>query len=682
MEFALYVHPFNKKNMKNIIFSALALLSINLYAQKETNVASNINKVTVFFQGAQVEHEASVELKPGKQTIILNKLTDFIDPNSVQVKAQGDLTILSVTTRKNYEDVTLTNEQINTLNEKKKKLEEQDQKLRDEFNVLSYDKDLILRNRDLTSNQTGLKITELKEAYLFMHEKLTDIGTRQTAIYAELEALTVQINQIEQEIISQRSKPVINYSEIAVELDVAKTTTASFSFSYISPNASWQPYYDMRSDGIGKPVKLEAKGLISQTTGIEWKDVDLVLSTNDPYENSKEPELAPWYIYYYNYPQQQYVQQRTIPQFNYSGQKLKGEVIDAVSGEPLAFAKVSFSSNPTIGAVTDFDGKFEVIVPQNESYVTVSYIGYESVQLPISSPYLKFFLQPQQLELEEVMVMERKNMSFNTYSDALSSADVSYSYSEAPNVAGMLTNVEGVQLFKKREKDKAYNDEYTRQQNTYNWSPTVATTVTQKDLRVEYAIQSKFTIPSDGTEQRVNISNYDLAAAYEYHAAPKMDPSVYLSAQVSGWESLNLLNGEANMYFDGTYIGKTYIDVNSTKDTLSFSLGKDNKIQIERNRIKEKSTNKTIGSRQKFEVTWEIKVKNNGGASIPILIKDQFPISNDNDIKVKNGEYGDGTLNEQNGIITWKSKLNSGENKAIQFNYSVDYQNGAILYLE
>jgi hypothetical protein len=670
--------------MRKLLLLTLAFVSANYYAQKETNVSSTIEKVTVFFQGAQLEHSASTKLEPGKQSIVLNKLTDFIDPNSVQVKAQGDLTILSVTTRKNYEDVTLTDEQIKLLNEKKKKLEVEDQKLRDEFNVLSYDKDLILRNRDLTSSQTGLKITELKEAYLFMHEKLTDIGTRQTAIYEELEKLAVEMNQIEQEIISQRSKPVINYSEIVVELDVAKTTTASFSFSYISPNASWQPYYDMRSDGIGKPVKLEAKGLISQTTGIEWKDVDLVLSTNDPYENTTEPDLQPWYLYYYNYPQQQYVQQRTVPQFNYGGQKLRGEVIDAVSGEPMPFAKVSFPSNPSIGVVTDFDGKFEVIVPQNESYVTVSYIGYESVQLPINSPYLKFFLQPQEIELEEIQVMSYNSVNTEVMESlSFGYGDGIYQYSSAPNVAGVISSGENMELFG-RKKNKVYKDEEDGKYNSYayDWSPTVATTVTQKDLRVEYAIQSKFSIPSDGTEQRVNISNYDLAASYEYHTAPKIDPSVYLSAQVSGWESLNLLNGDANMYFDGTYIGKTYIDVNSTKDTLSFSLGKDNKIQIERTKIKEKCTNKTIGSRQKFEVSWEIKIKNNGGAAIPIFIKDQFPISNDNDIKVKNGEYGDGILNEQNGIITWKSKLNSGENKTIQFNYSVDYQNGAILYLE
>jgi uncharacterized protein (TIGR02231 family) len=161
-----------------------------------------------------------------------------------------------------------------------------------------------------------------------------------------------------------------------------------------------------------------------------------------------------------------------------------------------------------------------------------------------------------------------------------------------------------------------------------------------------------------------------------------MDPSVYLAAQVSGWEKLNLLNGESNLYFDGTFIGKTYIDVNSTKDTLSFSLGKDNKIQIERNRIQEKSTNKVIGSRQKFEVTWEIKVKNNGGANIPILIKDQFPISTNNDIKVKQGEYGDAKLDEKTSILTWNFLLSPSQSKTMQFNYSVDYQHGQVLYIE
>lgn len=665
--------------MKTRTFFIFLFAWITVFGQKDLSLPSNIKKVTVFFQGAQVEHYVTTDLKAGKQELVFEKLTDFLDPNSVQVKAKGELTILSVRTRKNYEDLKMTNSEISELNAKKHKLELQDQVLRDEYDILSLDKSLLLKNRDLKGNDQGLKVSELKEAYAFMHQKLTEINTRQTTIYNDLESLNKEMNRIDQEITSQRSKPVTNYTEIIVEIDVEKATKGEFFFSYISPNASWKPYYDMRSDGIGKPVRLEAKALVSQTTGVSWDNIDLVLSTNDPYENSKESILNPWYLTYYNYPQQKNVYTRQIPQYDYSGEKLSGEVIDASTGEPLPFAKITFPSNPNVGAVTDFDGKFEITVPKGEKYVTASYVGYNSIQLGITAPYLKFFIQPQELLLDEVMIVLEDSES------TLSAEDIS----RMPQRSLESISIRGA---RSKRKTKARSDAYLANGSStiltgngaasYQWSNNVTTTVTQKDLRMEYAIQSKFTIPSDGIDHRVHISNYELPAHYEYHSAPKLDPSVYLAAQVSGWEKLNLLNGESNLYFDGTFIGKTFIDVNSTKDTLSFSLGKDSKIQVERKRILEKSTNKTIGSRQKFEVTWEIKVKNNGGASIPIIIKDQFPISTNSDIKVKRGDYTEGKLDENTGILTWEFILNPTQSKSILFNYAVDSQHGQVLYIE
>lgn len=649
------------------------VVSIFSFGQKQLPLPSEIKKVTVFFQGAQVEHYRSTELKPGKQELVFEKLTDFVDPNSVQVKAKGDLTILSVRTRKNYEDLKMTNTEIAELNSKKKKLEDQDLVLRDEYDILSLDKNLLLNNRDLKGNEQGLKVAELKEAYTFMHQKMTEITSRQSAIFTELEKLNKEINQIEQEINSQRSKPVTNFTEIIVEVDVEKVTKGEFYFSYITPNATWKPYYDMRSEGIGKPVRLEAKALVSQTSGISWDKIDLILSTNDPYENSKEPILNPWYLSYHNYPQQKNVYTRQIPQYDYSGEKLRGEVIDASTGEPLPFAKITFPSNPNVGAVTDFDGKFEIIVPRGEKYVSASYVGYNTIQLGITAPYLKFFIESQELSLSEVVITSNSIKS-------ITREDIG----RMPN-----RSAEGISIRGSRKKEKGKSDAYLASGSSIGvnasanqWSNNVTTTATQKDLRMEYAIQSKFSISSDGIDHRVQIANYELPASYEYHAAPKMDPSVYLAAQVSGWEKLNLLNGESNLYFDGTYIGKTFIDVNSTKDTLSFSLGKDNKIQIERKRIVEKSTSRTIGSRQKFEVTWEIKVKNNGGAAIPILIKDQFPISVTSDIKVKNGDYEGAKLDEKTGVLTWNFQLNPSQSKSLIFNYSVDYQHGQVLYIE
>ena len=668
--------------MKRIIASILLGCSFfSAKAQKEINSVAPIKKVVVFFTGAQVQHEANIDLQMGRQDIVFQKLTDFIDPNTVQVKAQGDVTILSVRTRKNFEDLKISNEEIHALNVKKEVLYKKDQALRDEYVILEMDKNLLLQNRDLKGQDQGLKITELKEAYLFMHTKLTEVITRETAIYAELEDLQKKMNQIEQEIISQRSKPVINYSEVVVEVDVNKSCTAGFQFNYISPNATWKAYYDMRSDGIGKPVRLEAKANVSQTTGIEWKNVDLVLSTNDPYENAQEPTLQPWIIYYNNYPQQKTQTTRNLPQVVYAGEKLRGEVIDASTGEALPFARVQFANNPNIAAVTDFDGKFELTIPKGENYVNASFVGYNNAQQQITSTYLKFFLEPQEVNLEEVMIRGSRTEADDYYIDGIQVTSESNTISRQDiarmpvRVADMMQSVPGVQIGKKRKM------EFKNETAGYK-ANAVATTITKKDLRVEYAIQSKMSIPSDGMDHRVSIATHELPASYEYHVVPKIDPSVYLSAQVVGWEKLNLLSGESNIYFDGTFMGKSFLDVNSTKDTLSFSFGKDSKISVERTRVKEKSKIKTIGSRQKFDVTWEIKIKNNGGAMIPLIVKDQFPMSNQEDIKVKQGDLVDGKVDEKTGIITWSFLKGISGSQTITFDYSVDSQYGIQLYLE
>ncbi len=664
--------------MKTIFCCILSMLVLPIIAQKEIPVSAPLQKATVFFTGAQLHHEYTVELKPGKQEIVFQKLTDFIDPNTVQVKAKGALTILSVRTRKNYEDPKISNEEIEKLNSQKKALELKNEALQNEYNVLDLDRNLLLKNQELKGNDQGLKIAELKEAYAFMHQKLMEINTRQSAIYSELEELQKQINKIEQEILSQRSKPVINYSEIVVEVDVEKTGDAYFFVQYITPNATWKPYYDMRSDGIGKPVKLEAKANVSQTSGIEWKNIDVVLSTNDPYENAQEPAISPWYINYNNTPQKISQKTKQLPSVDYSGQKIRGEVIDASTGLSLPFAKITFPSNPTAGGVvTDFEGKFVIIVPKGETQLKASFVGYDQQQQTINSAYIKFFVKPQAVELLEVRVAT-KNVAA---SQLLTVGGVSSSWGDAEYTLSAsdisANSVRGA----RKQKVKTFMDSDDRSRDK-DYAPTVTTIVEKKDMRMEYTILSKMSIPSDGMEHKLSIASFDMNANYEYHAIPKVDPSVYLSAQVSGWEKLNLLSGESNIYFDGTFLGKSYLDASTTKDTLSFSFGKEAKMKIERIRIKEKSKQRLINNRQKFEVSWEIKLKNNGGAVIPVVIKDQFPISTNADIKVREGEVGEGKVEENTKIITWVFKNGIPASQVVTFDYSVDYQHGIRLYLE
>ncbi|WP_343634289.1 mucoidy inhibitor MuiA family protein [Fluviicola sp.] len=660
----------------------LLLIPVLGWNQKETKSEAMIQKVTVFKEGAQVEHSKELNLGTGKQVVVFQKLTDFLDPSSIQLKCSQGATILSVRTRKNFDDKTIAETELNEKNDRKKVLEKQARTLRDEYKVLLLDEQLLLKNNSLSSQQQAMKIAELKEASTFFHAKLSEINTRKSQLDSEIEAVVRKINTIEQEINTRKGLPVVNYTEVEVELDVEKAGTIDFDFTYITHKASWKPYYDMRSNGVGAPVLLEAKGLVSQNTGIDWKNIKLILSTNDPYDNTQEPVIDPWYVNYYTPAPRKQIVDRYIPEYNFDGETIHGEVTDATSGEPLAFAKISMNNNPLNSFTTDATGRFTFSVPRGERSYTISYLGYRSQYVNINAPYIKTQLYPEAVAMETIgngdVINGKINQVFTGSDIYLTDAAGSRELSEVELTAGIASTR------KTRAKGRKDDELYKVSGETFTpgiYDASIAEQV-EKDLRMEFQIETPFSVPSDDADHRVAIATYQMKADYEYHAVPKLDESVYLVAQISGWEKLNLLNGESNLYFDGTYIGKSFIDVNSSKDTLSFSLGKDKKIIASRKRSEEMSKTRLLGNRYKYEVTWDFTIRNNGGASIPIIVKDHFPISINDDIKVKQGTHEGATLDEKTGILTWKFITNKGETKQFKFDYQVDYGKTQPVYLE
>jgi uncharacterized protein (TIGR02231 family) len=197
------------------------------------------------------------------------------------------------------------------------------------------------------------------------------------------------------------------------------------------------------------------------------------------------------------------------------------------------------------------------------------------------------------------------------------------------------------------------------------------TTMTENMLRVEYDINLRYTIESDGKPHNVVIQQRKLPASYNYAVVPKLDPDVFLIARVTDWESLNLIPGAARMYFDGSYVGQTNITPNSTNDTLQLNLGRDKSIVVKRVKVKDKSKEKTFGDSREVTQTFEITVRNTKNTSIRLIVEDQMPISNDADIKVEYLEYSKAKFNENTGKLTWDLKLDSRESKKLVFSYAV-----------
>ncbi len=190
-------------------------------------------------------------------------------------------------------------------------------------------------------------------------------------------------------------------------------------------------------------------------------------------------------------------------------------------------------------------------------------------------------------------------------------------------------------------------------------------------LNTEYEISLPYEIPSDGKPHNITVLKENLSGTYKYMAIPKLDKDAFLTAALTGWEKLNLIPGKASVLFENSIIGQTFINPGIAEDTLIISLGTDKRVFVERKKLSDKSKDKIIGSTRERFITIEITVKNQNQSTINLTLKDQFPVSSINDIKVETEEVKDATVNIETGIIEWNLTLKPNETKKVSFKYLI-----------
>ncbi|MDV0444696.1 hypothetical protein MmiAt1_02310 [Methanimicrococcus sp. At1] len=209
--------------------------------------------------------------------------------------------------------------------------------------------------------------------------------------------------------------------------------------------------------------------------------------------------------------------------------------------------------------------------------------------------------------------------------------------------------------------------------------------VTESDNRmnVTYEIELPYSIPGNGKEQSIELKSNSVKADFMYYCAPKLDYETYLIAEISGWEKLGLLSGSANVTYDGTYIGETYIDADSTRDKLSLTLGTDRRVSVKREKLKEYSSKALFGSDMKQEFAYQLTVRNNQNKAARMVLKDQYPISSNKEITVElSKESTPFSFNKEDiGVVTWEYEMQPGETKVFKLVYSIKYPKGKELNL-
>ncbi len=208
------------------------------------------------------------------------------------------------------------------------------------------------------------------------------------------------------------------------------------------------------------------------------------------------------------------------------------------------------------------------------------------------------------------------------------------------------------------------------------------TEISEGQTNLEFTIKIPYDIPSDNKQYTINIQDNTLPATFEYYCVPKLDREAFLVAHITGWENYNLLSGEINLFFEGTYVGKSYLNVRNTNDTLDLSLGRDKGIVVTRVKLKDFTEQKTIGANKRETRAWEITIRNNKKQALDLRLEDQLPVSMNKDIVVEAIDYAQGRFTPENGLITWRFRMEPSAEKKIRMSYAVKYPKDQRVYID
>ena len=550
--------------MKKIQFIIAIFLTATSFSQKKDtiNTSANLVKATVYYGfGADLNHNAKPILVKGLQEVIIDNVALTPDINTFQISCPENITILS------YKHRIYQKPPVIKPNPNESKALDSIKKL---------EKSVVIFNNELNISEDAIKrLTNLieinvnaKEKYNIQSEDLIKIANYYTEKISfnkqRVFSLTLKRDSCNQKIDEIRDRlnefntqidvldPPKQIGQIILQVMSSQAGPANIDFNYFTANAGWTPSYDLRIKSLDNSFKIVYKGLVFQTTGLNWNGVKLNLSTNNPNQGNNLPEITPTFLQLFN---------------------------------PI--------------------------------------VAYNNVQL-------------KSVNVMAAPVMDQEDVMVSGYASKKMVRDV------------------------KKE--------------------TVADYVTLKEsqLNTNFEINLPYDIPCDGIGYSVNIKEENINVTYQHTAVPKLDNDAFLIARLSSWDSLNLMPGEANVIMDNVFLGKSYLDPNTTSDTLNFSLGRDKRISIDRKQIKDyKAPKRNDFKTESF--TYEITIKNNKKQSVEMMVKDQYPISQVKEIEVSLTDNGEADVNTETGIMSWMVKLKPGESKKLRFSYQIKYPKDKIL---
>ena len=627
-----------------LITMAMALLLVVIAKAENKKVTPELKHVTVFTNGAQVERTHSMNLLAGEQIVTFTGLSPYTDVKSMQIKAHGKLTVLGVNYRTIHPDSLQRIKQLRDAEQKVKQTDDKEREMRSQLEVVNAQLEMLKTNCS-TGNRTAVTpLANIKELNTYYAQEMLELKKKAISIDQELVKLAEIREKQQKTADSIAHLKLKTITEAELKLQVPQACKVDFTLTYYVKNAGWYPTYDLRSEGVGQPLQLSYKANMFQNTKEEWKNIPVTLSSANPNRSNIAPELRTYWLDY----------GRSAPRYDNEAvaEGVSGVVTDE-NGEPIIGATVKVVG-ASLGTVTDTKGYYSISLPRNDTQLSFSYIGYLTQTHHVKGSTLNVRMKEDNTTLNDVVVI-----GYGTKRKMSSRKLAKLNAEEAD---------EG-EVLKSKEMIKSE-------------SKLIAVKEQKAQFGYEFEIKQPLTMTSDGKTTTTEIARYQLPATYQYLGIPRADKDAFLVADATEWQQYSLLEGEASVYFENSFVGKTILDPTVVNDTLHFSLGRDNGIRIQRTKVSDRSTRRLLSTTQEQNLTWRITVKNSRKEAVSLTLRDQIPVSENSNITVTTEELSGGQLDKTTGIVEWQLQLQPNEQREYIVAYKVKYPKSRWLNVE
>ena len=183
---------------------------------------------------------------------------------------------------------------------------------------------------------------------------------------------------------------------------------------------------------------------------------------------------------------------------------------------------------------------------------------------------------------------------------------------------------------------------------------------------VTFELPRRLNVPSDGQPHRAQIAQEEFDCKLDYFAVPRRSEWAYLRATIQN-RALSLLAGEANIFRDDTFVGKTPLEAVAPDEEWQIFLGPDEQVQSRRELERREVDKNFIGNVRRQNFGYKIEIENLKAHRVSLEILDQIPVARHEQIKVKLKHAEPAPYADELGILKWELALAARSEREVHF---------------